>query len=356
MGFHFYRALLFASVLIGAMAVHAQPLPVTCEVADKTCLRQAIRAHVVRQPAFWQADFSRPLLDRIGTAPRELIHYLTLDNMNQGYPERPRTPPPDEAFLADVRSAFAELPAPVLQLFNRRLIGIYLADELGGTGWTDMVRDSSGVPMGGMIVLDAGVLKKRTANQWATWKESTPFRPDPRWQLQARIEDMERDTTRYAIQYILLHELGHVLSIGSDVHPSHLIEPREVPNGTPFPFFELSWRIDQSRNQYFSLFDLTLQRRHDVSYYFGARLESADMLPLYTAVEQTNFPTLYAVTRPFDDFAEAFASYVHVEVMRRPWRIDISHDGKIVKTFKSCWDEPRCASKRQALERTLDRP
>ena len=350
-----WRGLLMVALVCMAAGVQAQ-LALPCEAADKACLRQAIRSHVVRQPDFWRADFSRALPDRVGYAPPELIQFVTLDNLKEDYPERPRAPAPDEAFLADVRAALAELPAPVLRLFEQRLIGIYLCEELGGTGWTDVVRDSSGRTIGGIIVLDAGVLKQRTANQWATWKENTPFKPDARWQLQARIEDGDRDTRLYAIQYILLHELGHVLSLGSDVHPSHLIEPKEVAEGDRFPFFELSWRTDQRRNRYFSLFDLTLARRDEVAYYFGAKLGAGDTLPLYHALEQTNFATLYALTSPFDDFAESFASYVHTVLMRKPWEIKLTHDGQVVKTFKTCWDEPRCAAKRALLEDVLRRP
>jgi len=350
------RMMLAAALACAAGTALTQPLAVPCDAADKDCLRQAIRSHVVRQPDFWRADLARPLADRVGSASPELLQYLALDNMKEGYPERPRAPGQDEAFLSDVRAAFAELPPPVQRLFDRRLIGIFLVDELGGTGWTDMVRDTSGKPVGAMIVLDAAVLKKYTANEWATWKENTPFKPDPRWQLQARIEDAGHDSRRYAIQYILLHELGHVLAIGSDVHPSHLIEPKEVPEGERFPFFELSWRADQRRNRYFSLFDLTLGKRDDVGYYFGARLTAGEMLPLYTALAQTNFATLYAVTSPFDDFAETFASYVHTMLLGRPWQITISRDGESVKVFKSCWEEQRCAAKRELLEQILASP
>ena len=346
---------LAAALLGSASALQAQ-IAVPCEASDKACLRQAIRSHVVRKPDFWRADFARPLSERVGNAPPELVQFVTLDNLNQGFPERPRAPQPDAALLADVRAAFAELPGPVLHLFERRLIGIYLLEDLGGTGWTDVVRDASGQTVGGMIVLDAAVLKQRTANQWATWKENTPFKPDPRWRLEARIEDAGRDSSRYAIQYILLHELGHVLSLGSDIHPSHLLEPKEVPEGARFPFFDLSWRTDQRRNRFFSLFDLTLAKRDDVGYYFGAHLAAREMLTLYTALEQTNFPTLYAVTRPGDDFAESFASYVHAVLMRQPWEITLSRDGPVVKTFKLCWDEPRCAQKRALLEEILRRP
>ena len=41
-------------------------------------------------------------------------------------------------------------------------------DDLGGTGYTDMFRDGEDRPIGGFVVLDAAVLRKFTANAWAT--------------------------------------------------------------------------------------------------------------------------------------------------------------------------------------------
>ena len=50
-------------------------------------------------------------------------------------------------------------------------------------------------------------------------------------------------------------------------------------------------------------------------------------------LEQTNFPSPYAVAHPGDDFADAFASDVHVVPQQRPWQITISRDGETVKVF-----------------------
>ena len=36
--------------------------------------------------------------------------------------------------------------------------------------------------------------------------------PDPAWKLESVIEDRARDDRMHAIQYILLHELGHVVT------------------------------------------------------------------------------------------------------------------------------------------------
>lgn len=272
-----------------------------------------------------------------------------------GFPERPRAASLDAALLADVKGAIADLPAPLWNLFGERLVGVYFVGGLGGTGYTDYVLDAQGKPVKGFIVLDAAVLAGQRGNAWATWKENTLFKGDAAVRLDARIEADGNDNRRNAIQYILLHELGHVLSIGSDIHPPWNISPKHVGSEVKYPFFDLSWTIDRQADKYRTRFDANFPQRASTVYYFGAKLAAADMLPTYARLKLTNFPPLYAATAPGDDFAESFASYVHVVLMRRPRQIRISRDGKPVEIFRSCWGEPRCAAKRKLLEQIIRR-
>ena len=115
----------------------------------------------------------------------------------------------DASLLTDVKAAIADLPAAIWGLFSERLVGVYFVEGLGGTGVSDYVFDQNAKPVAAFIVLDAAVLKQQRANAWATWKENTPFKADPRYRLDARIEADGNDNRKNAIQYILLHELGH---------------------------------------------------------------------------------------------------------------------------------------------------
>ena len=343
-----------AALSLCALAVCApNPSGLPCAEKDKACVWRALMAHPVRNADFWKADRARPLAERIAPAPPKLIQFVALGNVQNGFPDRPTAADPDRAFMQDVRAAFAGLPVEVRRLFHERLVGIYLVDKLGSTGFTDAVLDDKGSQVAGMIVLDAGVLKYHTANGWATWKENTPFKRDERVKLHARIENDADDNRMAAIQYLLLHELGHVLSIGGNIHPPWNREVKATLSAATYPFFDLSWKIDKATHKYVSRFDDEFTLRRDVAYYFGAKLGTDDMVPVYASLEKTNFPSLYAATHPGDDFAEAFASYVHVVLQKRPWEITISRDGQVVKTFKSCWDEARCAAKRKLLEQLI---
>ncbi|MBK6981896.1 MAG: hypothetical protein IPH30_10630 [Betaproteobacteria bacterium] len=341
----------------GAVAgeVRAQDTPAAgCAEGDKACVRKALKAHPARKAAFWRETLARPVGERIGPAPPELIDFLRLDNLANGYPEKPAASRLTNDFLADVQGAIADLPPAVRRLLDETFAGVWFVDDLGGTGYTDLFVDEADRPLGGFVVLDAAVLRKFTANAWASWKESTPFRPQQGWKLEARIERAGEDDRRGAIRYILLHELGHVLSIARDLHPRWDREPKDVPQGARFPFFALSWTVDRKANRYASPFDGQFSMRRSVVYYLGAKLDAAVMPRVYARLEKTNFPTLYAATSPGDDFAESFASYVHVVLLERPWEITIRRDGRVVHTTRTCWKEARCAAKRRLLERLLE--
>ena len=337
--------------LVGTVS-HAQPLP--CADSDKDCARKAALAHPVRRIESWTKSLAEPVERRIGPAPVSLVEFLTLDNIANGFPERPRIAALPEDFLEDVRKAMDELPAPVKRALGKDFAGLYFVEDLGGTGYTDYVFDGPRIA-GAFTVLDAAILRKWRANEWATWKENTPFSPQTGFALEARIAAPGEDVRRNAIQYILLHELGHVMSADGKVHPPWSTRPASVAAGSEPAFFLLSWRIDRVKNRYESLFDGVFPKREQVVYYLTPRLRANEAAEVYRQLEATNFPTLYAATKPGDDFAEAFANYVHVVLLKKPYEIEILENGRTVRRYGSCWEEARCAAKRRVLETLLAR-
>ncbi|HUF80575.1 MAG TPA: hypothetical protein VMN03_05510 [Burkholderiales bacterium] len=305
----------------------------------------------MRQLAFWKDALDKPLADRVAPGGPELVDYLTIDNIANGYPQRPRSPAHDPGFLADVRGAITSMPPPVRKLLERKLLGVLLVEDIGGTGFTDEVVDAQGKAVAGFIVLDPIVLRAHTANSWITWRENTPFKPSARHQLAARIASGADDNRRQAIQYILLHEFAHVIAIGARLHPSWAVPPSEVKSPGDYPYFSLSWRISDGR--YASVHDDRFTRRKDIVFYFGPKLDGADMRSIDEGLERTDFATLYSATHPGDDFAEAFANYLHVVMMRKPFAITIREDGRAVKTYRACWEQARCAAKRRLIEELL---
>jgi hypothetical protein len=321
-----------------------------CTDSDKACLRAQLRKSPVTAKSFWRAALKQPLAVRVGPAPPELVNFINVANRLDGFPNRPTTAPLPADFVKDVADAIAEIPPRVLKLVDKKLVGIYFVNDLGGTGYTDVVQGETRANDAAFVVLDLQVLAQQTANTWATWKENTPFKPDARHRLEARIEADAHNNRKNAIQYILLHELAHVLSVGEKFHPPWTEEPAKIVG---YPFAQLSWQFDTVGKSYRSVFEARFTHRKDIVYYLGAKLPAASMASVYAQWHQTNFPTLYAATVPGDDFAESFVSYVHTVIQKRPWQITLHSEGQPPRTYETCWSEPRCATKRALMEKLV---
>jgi hypothetical protein len=347
---------LLCTMLVVALVLPqaAHPQVPACANNGQDCAIVVPERHMVMKLEYWKAALAKPLEQRIGPASAEMLDYLVKDNIRNSIPNRPRPAVLTPDFLADVREAFAELPAQVKRLLSRRLAGIQFAEDIGGTGYAEEIVDAESNPAAGFIVLDSAILSRQTANAWFTWKENTPFKPQSGFELVGEIEGKSDNNRKYAIQYILLHELAHVISIGEKIHPPWTTEPRDIQSTADYPYFLLSWSVLKENNRYATVFDQNFAQRKDVVFYLGAKLSGEQMVDIYDKLEATNFPTLYAVNHPADDWAEAFVTYVHTVMMNKPFGIRIYRDGKLVKDYKSCWTEKRCEEKRQIVERFLE--
>lgn len=303
----------------------------------------------VRTKAYWKPALEKPVWQRIAPASPEVVEYVIADNAVNGFPNKPSAVTVQGDFTKDVQDAITEMPPQVRALIDKELAGIVFVKNLGGTAYTQFLNSADGLDAG-FIVLDVDVLENQTANAWSTWKENTPFKTDAKFKLISKLERKEQDNRKNAIQYILLHEIAHVISINRKFHPRWDKSPVGL---NPYPFAQLSWVYSKEINGYASHYETQFPLRKEVRYYFGAKLAGAQMANVYAQIEDTNYPTLYAATNFGDDFAESFASYVHTILMKRPLEISIYENRILKKKFGACWEKERCAEKRKILEEIL---
>ncbi len=118
-------------------------------------------------------------------------------------------------------------------------------------------------------------------------------------------------------------------------------------------FFNLSWVLDDEK--LVSRYDASWPERRKISYYplKSKKQTVIKAVAAYEKLSDTNFPTLYATTSPYDDFADSFANYVHVVILKKPWSIEIKINKKVSK-FEDCWSQPRCAWKKKILKELIN--
>jgi len=306
----------------------------------------------VRSLSYWGNWKSTPLEERIIPASDALVDFVRQDNIKNEIPHSPYRPPFDQALRSDIQEAVASMPKNVRNLVQSKLAAIVPIGDLGSTGYSDIIRDERGHAAAGFIILDVKSIDRK-ANDWATWKENSPFAHDGSITLKAFIAEQAHDTRIATIQYILLHEIGHILAIGNDFHPPWDEQPVSTDALKPYPFASVSWKISDQKFQYEILgkeggFDC-----NPVHYYSkNPELYRSKAEACYRSLERTGFVSLYASTNPFDDFAETFAFYVHRVLLKNPWFLEIGTSAKIYR-YEPDWTEKRFERKRQIVEAFL---
>jgi hypothetical protein len=280
---------------------------------------------IASDPQYWKARQRLPVHERILALPPEVCDLVHRVNLASGLDAVPVPAAPTPLLREALGEAIRGMPASVLELVGPLLLGVCLGHGLGSSGITDIVADQQGQILGCVVLLDVGLLGPHGANSWASWKENLPFLDGGEYALAATIAAPGQDTLAGAMQYLLLHEFGHVLSAGYAFLPAWWAP---VPD-QPFAWLDLSWRVDAD-GRFAPLPGSDFDLRGAVDFYGKRKLASCDLVTACAGLEGSDFASLYGATNPYDDFAECFASYAHCELLGRPLLLEVHAGGQVV--------------------------
>jgi len=215
--------ILIATILLFMTTAGAPP---AWAKTEREHLKEKITGHATLHIDFGGRDWTgRTLAERVHQAPGPIVEKIRLENQLYGFQERPEPVAPPPAIAAALEAIRMQLPNTIQRILEDRLIGLFTVNHLGGTGYSEVVYDAEKRERFGIIVLDANVLKQKRANEWATWKIDSVFRPESGRSLKVRatLEEDQDNTVVNSIRFILLHEIGHILGMATAVHPSWLV-------------------------------------------------------------------------------------------------------------------------------------
>ena len=335
-----YRKILKISIPFIVLAA----IVITNQPCDRECLKSRASNHKVRRIYFWQSTVDKPVIDNIGPAPDAVTRLVNIDNEINGYPTETIPAEKNEALFADIKHAYMGLPAVLQDYLEDKIAGIYLVKNLGGTGYTDVFFNKAGKLAGAFILLDVDAIDQ-TANDWATYKESSPFKQGP-LRVEALIEATSENTRQNTMAFILLHEIGHIVGVFERAHPKwwKLPTKNSIRSNS---FAKISWQFAPLAR----FAPLEKNKMHkDLVFYFGAQKHNSASLETYEILQQSSFITLYGATNVYDDFADSFAVYIHEKILKNPYFINIFENNLIKFSYKTCWGEPRCEQKEKYLD------
>ncbi|AVV79281.1 Uncharacterized protein XB15_01504 [Leptospira santarosai] len=278
---------------------------------------------------------------RISGLDADEQNFIREMNRIDGFSDLPQTETDLEFWKNRMRVVRKSLPNSVNTLLDRILFRVIFCRNLGSTGLSSFVYDGS-TPLGGVIFLDTDMLTQ-TANEWITKKENSPFVPG-NVQIKVKIESDDSNRIPEAIEYILLHEVGHILSVQKGIVPDFREKHRN------FSTFEFSKGIWEEENV--SSWDSSFPLRKKIKFYSSKPIElSNNWNRIYPILENTPFPTLYSATNGDDFFADSFVSYVHTELQKKIWSLEIVQDEKKIYEMKNGIQKPRCKKQKDFLDR-----
>jgi len=306
----------------------------------------------VRRASFWGDDWqNQPLEARVGLLPEDAV--ASLREALELYGGVSKIAPARGADYAvdDMRKAVAGLPESVKRLVRGRLIGVFLVDNLSTEGSGEHNLGLALEVMGvwrqhvGTIVLIDRAGTDMNANRAMASMEYVPTGEYKGISVQSRLARRNNDDRRMTIQYVLLHELGHVVDYDLGITPG------SFNYGEPTldcGFTCLSW-VQPSQHRFSPRIGAAMQSADDAS--LDAYVKA---LPdTFRLLSASNFPSIYATTMPEEDFAESFAQYVHSVVLGHPWELTLRVDGTIQERLGSCFLERRCPGKKSYFDRLL---
>jgi hypothetical protein len=315
--------------------------------SDRSILYDRLHNHKVIKSAFWKESVNLPLEKKLHVVPDELIEYIELDNLYNNFDAKPKrealTLKQNKIFI----DAIKEIPKSIRTILNSKLTGISFVSGLGSSGLAEQLLDAES----GFMVFDTRLVKL-SANELCAWKIRSAFTYDNSIKIKCIIGTQGDISPKDGLLHILLHEIGHILNIGSSLLPdwSAWKNVHRYRKDDDYPFSQLSWvHPDGERTK----FDYWFKERGEIQSY-GGGMDKDKVSHIFQQLKKTNFPTLYSTRSSWEDWADSFANYVFVVMLKKKYRIEIYKNEKLVMEYGSCWEEERCQKKRQIIEKFLN--
>jgi len=313
---------------------------------NKENLKLLHKNHVVKKYQTWSGWQEKPLLKRISTSPKNIIDYIRIDNELFGYDGVPKRVEIDTAFKKDFIAAINELPTKIKQQMQEYLIGIYILSGLGSSGYSEHIYKDN-IYHGGFIIFDQDVLSKLTANEWASWRINSAFKKSDDYNLSIKIEEPLTNTRKQAIQFILLHEIGHIVGLSTKAHPR-----TDKDDPKLFPYSAISWKsFDES------IYDKNFKDRKNIKLYRfdKAKLSLSSSEKIISDLKRSDFCSIYGSADFFEDFAEAYTIYVHSVLMKKPYVLKLSYKNKVIELFKNPYEMKNLTHKKNYFDKLFSK-
>ena len=279
---------------------------------------------------YWEGFAEKEPVSRITPCfDPNVIAYLNSQNKGKGIKEKISFSDQEQKVIDQLLIAIDKWPINISTYFWDHVAHIYIVDGLYSSGMADCMDDKETF----IIFLNKNILTK-SPNKWITEAEESSFTYQNEYEkLEIIIEDS--DEPHLTAESILVHELGHIVSLNKTLIPDWRT-PLNINHEYCSSEFKNRLRLDRKSKEAYS-FNL-------ITYYASEsdKIDFNDYLNLTRLLEKTTYPTLYGATDNVEYFAELFYSHFHCNIQDRPYIISFTTNNNEKIIFQNGLSMPRC--------------
>jgi hypothetical protein len=254
----------------------------------------------------------------------------------------------EDPVYQEFEKAMNELPAAIKLMMEKKVVFWTVVEDLGSSGLTWPLYNEKNFLDKGIIVFNKNTVGK-PFKEICEKRENSPYQSGP-----IKFLCSFTKSSVNAIQYIALHEFGHILQSNNSFIPDFEAKLTDERSLNWFPLTKISWKWDGkndaiTRDPIFS--NWIKERKY---YALEKKLNNEILEDHYNHWKTSKFPSIYSTVHHHEEWAEITAlillkKYFHTELI-----YSLSKNNKITSSVKSCLFNEICPEKLKLAEMYLD--
>lgn len=271
--------------------------------------------------SYWPKFENKRILDKIQAHP--IYHEKIKIKNDKGELVNLIPHNPNSDLLNEFKSAIKQIPREVTKVVNRRLIGIFLTENLASTGAANKVLDAHNKPYY-IILINTNKIKFST-NDWVTKRVRSAFPQHLAKLIQVTIDKPKVNNTLLAI---LIHEFAHIYAWEKGIVP---MDYSFNALNQQYDFMNESWDYNGYGKAFYKY--KSDEIFSSLEYYSPISNERDILRPssYYKQLKESSFTSLYSTYDYQEDFAEAFFLYHWLKIYQRPYIVTIENKDKVLQ-------------------------
>ena len=301
-------------------------LTIICTSAnvDTTGVYKKIKKNIALRLDNYKGFEKKTLIQRFEIATEEICELQNLYALVDGFGVTDIKPYEiHKSLLSKISDQINKWPIWLKNYCKKSILRIYTCSNFPTNARINLVYDSTAYRF--VICLNSNLFDTNP-NEWQQKNNLRSIKQKSVPGLSFILETKETNTFENTFEFVFLHEIGHAIG--------------EITSDLPSLWYDnKNWQSDSIYYILSGFLDLMIKKNVDPKIHFAdgqfefdfwgrKKISPKQFISYFTRINNAGFLTLYSTQNIHENYAEAFAYYVHCEELKKPYIIKYEKDGK----------------------------